>query len=246
MQQLDIYFPKSLLVTDQEIDISFLDEKQKRFYIDLFQNLVDQYRTAGKPRIIAGFAGPIGSGKSTIAALFRNFAGQIQLPFRFETLGIDAFHYPNEYLLAHETGGGTLKDIKGRYDTYDVDKLVGTLRDFTEGNPVSLPVYSRKTHDPVENAVRVTEENALLLLEGQWLLYDQYGWEKILPYLTHTYFVDAEGGKLRDAVIARHVRGGRSEEDAARYYDEVDAEDFELVMSTKKRAQKIIPSYFGI
>lgn len=239
-------FPKTILVTDQEIDVSFLSDEQKEFYINFFQELVAYYDSAEKPRVVVGLVGPVGSGKSVIAALCKSFAGQVELPFRFETVGIDAFHYPNDYLLSHKAGDGTLKDVKGRYDTYDVPKLVSTLSDFAAGKAVSLPEYSRKTHDPVEGAKTISEENALLIVEGQWLLYDKNGWEAILPLLDLSYFIEADKEKLRDAVIMRHSRGGRSTEEAAKYYDEVDAQNFESVVSTKNRADRVIPAYFNV
>lgn len=242
----NIQFPKSVLVTDQEIDVSSLNEKQKQFYIDFFRELVEYYSSAGKPRVIVGLAGPVGSGKSVTAALCKYFAGQMKLPFRFETLGIDALHYYNHYLWSHTSGGIALKDVKGRFDTYDVAKLIVILRNFAEEKDVSLPAYSRITHDPVEDAAIIVEKNALLLVEGQWLLYDKAGWEAVAPFFDFSYFIEADKEKLRDAVIARHARGGRTLEDAAQYFDEVDSQNFDLIAATKSRADKIVPSYCAL
>ncbi len=182
-----IQFPNKLNVTDQEIDISFLTESQQEFYLNLFQEIVVMYSAKKKPRVLVGFAGPTGSGKSVIAALFQQFSKQISLPLRFSVLGIDAFHYPNEYLELHtDTGGTKLRGVKGRYYTYDTAKLVSILKQFVAGEKVSLPSYSRITHDPIENVECIAEEKSLLLVEGLWLLFDKVGWEEIYSLLDYS------------------------------------------------------------
>src|SRR6185295_4840336 len=154
-----IKFPEKVLVTEQEINTSLLTDSQRGAYLDLFRHVIQVYESRRKPRVIVGLLGPTGSGKSVIAALFKEMAHQLSLPFRFETLGIDAFHYPNEYLLTHTAGDKMLKDLKGRFDTYDVPKLLKTVESFLSGQNVVLPAYSRKTHDPIENAAVISEEN---------------------------------------------------------------------------------------
>ena len=239
-----IKFPEKVLVTEQEINTSLLTESQRGAYLNLFQHVIQVYESKGKPRVIVGLLGPTGSGKSVIAALFKEMVHQLSLPFRFETFGIDAFHYPNEYLLTHTAGDKMLKDLKGRFDTYDVSKLLKTLESFQIGQSVVLPAYSRKTHDPIENAAVITEENALLLIEGLWLLYDKNGWEQIGNHLDFSIFINVDKDAVRESVIKRHTEGGRSRENASAYYDSVDSRNFDLVMTTRNRANEVIPSYF--
>jgi len=236
-----ITFPSVLNVTDQEIDVSILNEKQKEFYLELFQEFINIYNSKQKSRVIIALAGPSGSGKSVINSLFKEFSKQTELPFQFETLGIDAFHYSNKTL---ESLG--LKEYKGRFDTYDVNKLLKTIDDFSKGKNVSLPIYSRITHDPVEDSKSISEERVLLLLEGLWLLYDDSGWEKVLPYIDFSFFIDAKKEIVRDLVIKRHVAGGRSIEEASLRYDEIDGKNFDLAMEIKNKADKIIPPYYTI
>jgi pantothenate kinase len=210
----------------------------------LFRQVVDRYRVAGVPRYLLGLAGPTGSGKSVIAALFDHFAAQVTLPFRFASVGIDAYHFPNVYLLAHTIDGVVMKSFKGRHDTYDVDRLRRALIAFRAGQHVKFPVYSRALHEPVEDKIQVGESNVVLLLEGLWLLYDSPGWDKVRSLLHHTISIEAHKDDARPLVIKRHVEGGRSTDNASNYYDTVDANNFNLVMQTKQRADEIIPSYF--
>lgn len=247
LNPLNISLPKKVIVTEQEIDISSLSNIQKEFYIDLFKEIVRLYQAKKKLRIIVGITGPAGSGKSVTAAIFHEIAKQRPLPFRFESIGIDAFHYPNDFLTSNIVDGEPLKNRKGRFDTYDVPKLTDALTHFSIGHECSLPAYSRKIHDPVENVTHLRKgEPALLLVEGLWLLYDKNGWDKIGKILDYSIFVEAEKDKVRQGVLERHVRGGRTPEDAAEYYEANEAKNFDLIMKTKNKANKVIPSYYEV
>jgi putative kinase len=246
MQNSGISFPETLSVTEQEINISDLTDARKQFYLDFFDEILHIYKSRQKPGVIIGIAGPTGAGKSVTAALLEVIAGQLSLPFIFETLTIDAYHYPNEFLLSHTSGDHPLKDVKGRYDTYDVKKLAGDLEKFVSGKEVSLPKYSRKLHDPVENSVTLAGKEILLVVEGLWLLFGQGRWEMIRPLLDFVFFIESDREKAKASVVQRHVRGGRTFAEAMKYYDEVDARNFGLVMATKGRADKVMPPYYSI
>ncbi|MFA5997483.1 MAG: hypothetical protein WC791_03245 [Candidatus Paceibacterota bacterium] len=250
MKPLDfsnIVFPKTINVTEQEIDISNFTEKQKQFYIDLFKELVERYQSKQKPRMIVGITGPAGSGKSAVVAIFQEIAKQVTLPFKFESIGIDAFHYTNEYLLAHDVNGDSLKSHKGRFDTYDIEKLTNVMKRFSVGGEVQLPVYSRATHNPVENAINIKrDEPALLVVEGLWVLYDQAGWNTVGELLNYSIFVEGDNEKLKQGVIDRHIRGGRTSDEAKEYYEANESQNFDLIMTTKNKADKIIPAYYEI
>lgn len=242
-----VLFPSSVSVTEQEINISSLSDTQKQFYINLFIELLNLYLSKQKPRMVVGLAGPAGSGKSVTVAILHEIAKQLHFPFRFETAGIDAFHYKNDFLLTHTVDGEPLKAHKGRFDTYDVKKLTEALLSFSSGERTSLPLYSRKIHDPIEDAITIEkEEPALLLLEGLWVLYDKAGWEDVGKLLDFSIFVEASNEKVRQGVLERHERGGRTLEDASAYYEANEAKNFDLIMKTKGAANKVIPSYYDI
>jgi len=242
----ELFFPPTLPVTEQTIDISGFSTTQKAFYLDLFWGMVDRYRQANRPRQVVGFTGPTGAGKSVIAVLLQELARQARLPFGFEAITIDAYHYPNDFLNAHFSGGLSLKQVKGRFDTYDVAALAKDLSVFAAGGPVAFPAYSRKLHNPVPAAVRIDAGPALLIVEGLWLQYDQSGWEAIGPLLDFRFFIEADQERTRQAVIKRHMTGGRTLADATRHYEEVDGKNSALVLPTKSRADQVLPPYYLI
>lgn len=142
MQFSEITFPATLLVTEQKIDLSAISQKQKDFYLGLFCQMVEVYRAKAKPRVVIGIAGPTGAGKSVAAVLFKDMATQAGLPFALESVTIDAYHYPNQLLLSRFSRGESLKKVKGRYDTYDVDALTRDIKAFSSGENVAFPKTS--------------------------------------------------------------------------------------------------------
>ena len=244
MQIPESNFPLSLLVTEQTVDLSGLTQPQKDFYLNLFGEIIEVCRAANKSRVTVGIAGPTGAGKSVVAVLLKELARQARLPFAFESITIDAYHYPNSFLLSHFSGGAPLKLVKGRFDTYDAAALVRDLKTFAAGEKVSFPAYSRKLHDPVPDSIRVESPATLLLVEGLWLLSEQGGWAQVRPLLDFCYFIDSDKERTRQAVIKRHMTGGRTLEGASRHYEMVDGRNSDLVLQTRHKADKVIPPYY--
>ncbi len=246
MQNREIQFPVSLEVTEQQIDLSALTQRQREFYLDLLSEIADIYKTTNKSRVVVGIAGPTGAGKSVVAVLLKDLAKQAGLPFALESITIDAYHYPNSYLHSHFAEGEPLKRVKGRFDTYDAKGLARDLKAFGGGERVSFPTYSRKLHDPVKDGIVVDTEKALLIVEGLWLLYDKAGWEAVGSLLDYAIFIDADRERVKQSVLKRHMKGGRTLEDASNYYELVDAKNSELVLTTRHRANKVIPPYYSV
>lgn len=242
--QAELTFPPALVVTEQTIDISGFTPRQKAFYQARFWETVGVYQAAGKARVAIGIAGPTGAGKSVVAVLFQELARQAGLPFAFAPVTIDAYHFPNHHLLAHCAEGMPLKQVKGRFDTYDVASLARDLQAFAAGDRMGFPAYSRKLHDPVPDCVPVTDPATLLVVEGLWLLYEQAGWEHIRPLLDYCYFIEADPERTRAGVLRRHMNGGRTLADATRHYEAVDGRNSSLVLQTRQRADKVLPPYY--
>ncbi len=239
----EITFPKSLNITEQNIDISNLTDVQKDYYINILKEIIDIYTNKNERRIVIGFAGPSGSGKSVMVEILKEISSQITLPFKIETLGIDAYSYTNEFLVNHYDDNKTFKDYKGRFDTYDVYKLINDLKSFKEGKGITLPIYSRKIHNPIENAITIKAENVVLLVEGLWLLHEENKWNEVGEILDFSYFVSIDKEKAGGGTIKRHILGGRDVLDATNYYKEVDSKNFDLIIKNKDKAEKIIPTY---
>lgn len=237
-------FPKSVMVTEQEVDLSNLTKDQRLFYSDLLKEVLHLYEENKEERMIVGFAGPSGAGKSTCVEILKVLTETLSLSYNMMTLGIDAYSFRNEYLESHSDASGDMLSLhKGRFDTYDISKLEKDLLLFKEGKSLSLPSYSRKIHEPVEDATTIMESPCILLVEGLWLLREEDSWANIGKKIDFCFFMEPDKELVRELTIRRHMAGGRTLEEAILHYTNVDAVNYDRVMLTAKNADKIIPIF---
>lgn len=159
-------------------------------------------------RLVIGIAGAPGSGKSTLAAqIVASVDDAILLP-------MDGFHLQQARL--RELGR---RDRMGAPDTFDVDAFVATLaavRSFrNDGVAVWAPAFDREKEEPVPHAIRISPSFRTAVVEGNYLLHDEGGWERVAPLLDVTLFVDLDPELRRARLIERHIRFGKSADDAA-------------------------------
>ena len=138
-------------------------------------------------RILAFLAAPPATGKSTLLLFLEQFARQHEELTRVQPRGMDGFHHPNRYLETHTIlRDGVeipLKSIKGAPETFDVARLAAKLRAAKEG-ATPFPVYDRRIHDVVPDALTVDAE--ILLVEGNWLLLDEKPWRDLRALADYT------------------------------------------------------------
>lgn len=198
-------------------------EELDAVHAPLLQRMQDIARARGG-RAVVFLAGPPGCGKSTMAALWEAlFQERLELgggaPVR--ALPLDGFHYPNAVLdrrTASRNGREvSLRLLKGSPESYDRAALESRLRDLHEGRSPAWPVYDRTIHDPVPAGIS-TARQGIFVVEGNYLLLDEPGWRELSAFKDLGVFLDCDEEEARRDILARHLRGGRSQEDAARHY----------------------------
>jgi pantothenate kinase len=187
-------------------------------------------RHGAPPRRVIGIAGAPGAGKSTIAeALAARLPSSVLLP-------MDGYHYPQARLV--ELGR---RDRMGAPDTFDVDAFVATLDAVhNSGNSVSAPGFDREIEEPVPGAITVVQELRTVIVEGNYLLLDSGGWERVAPLLDESFFVSIPDELRRQRLIARHERFGKSAADARAWALGPDESNARLVSATAARADHVI------
>ncbi|MGD2173840.1 MAG: hypothetical protein PVJ27_00410 [Candidatus Brocadiaceae bacterium] len=224
-----------------------------RFYLPACRLMLALHRAAAR-RTLVGITGPGASGKSVFALLVQHILGRVDMPdVRAARCPLDGFHYPNAYLGSHflEADGpwaryveGTeqvpLRAVKGSPPTFDVDAFVETLSALRSEPSVGCPRYDRRIHDPVPDGLRIGPRDDVVLVEGNYLLLSEGSWRRVRELLDICLFITLPPEALRRSMVERHVRGGRSAEDARRYYERVDRRNCRLVMRTRERADLLV------
>ncbi|MCW2681788.1 MAG: nucleoside triphosphate hydrolase [Frankiales bacterium] len=182
-------------------------------------------------RALLGLAGAPGAGKSTLAAaLVEALGGQAVL------VPMDGFH-----LADPELDRLGRRDRKGAPDTFDAAGYVHLLRRLRarSDDVVYAPVFVRSQEQAVAGALAVPREVPLVVTEGNYLLADG-GFSPVRELLDQTWFVDVDPVLRRQRLVARHVRHGRTPEQAEQWVASSDDLNAQLVDATRDRADLVV------
>jgi len=236
---------RRLTVDGTDFALTVTDAQCRKVYLPLARLILHRAEACGSARFMIGLAGPPGAGKTAaatiLAALLRDILGGDAVV----VVPLDGFHYPNMYLDAHVTDlpNGervSLRSLKGRPCSFDGDRALAAFEEIRNGGEVSLPIYSRELHEPVEGALRVEPRHTLVLVEGNFLFLDSKPWKRIRGLFDLKVFVTEERELLEHRLLERHMRGGTPEDDARRRIARVDAVNMDDVSGSKRFADVVI------
>lgn len=195
--------------------------------------LVERAQTlvAGRSRTILGITGAPGAGKSTLASALADGCAD-----RAVTVPMDGFHLSNEVLV--HLGR---RERKGAWDTFDVDGYVALLqRLHSDARTVYAPAFDRSIETAIAAAIPVPAEVPLVITEGNYLLHDSGGWERVRPQLDEVWFVEVPSAERVRRLVGRRTGDGHSAEAAQAWVNEVDQINAEIVLPTRARADLLV------
>lgn len=241
---------KNFLTYNLEVDGlwqegKFTQEAIEEIFMPFLHELTDLKMTLDR-KVIAYLVAPPGAGKSILAQflekLSRERSNEVDT---IRALPMDGFHYTAAYMniTTVERDGEQIlmRDIKGAPETFDVDLLVDKIRELRQDG-TDWNIYDRKIHDVLPDYWSV--EDDIILLEGNYLLLKEKGWTNIRVLSDYSVFIEAEPQLLRERLINRKVAGGKSREEAERFFDFSDSKNIELVLKNSARADetwKLLP-----
>ena len=218
--------------------IAYYSEKTIR---DLFAPLLKRLsamHSEKQNRIVVMLAAPPGAGKSTLVSFLEYLARETVPETSFQGVGMDGFHFQQEYLLSHAVSVNGSKipmvDIKGAPVTFDLEKLTKKVAEVTAGHICNWPYYDRNLHRPVEDAITINSD--VVLLEGNYLLLDMEGWRGLSEYADYTISLFADEEILRERLIKRKTAMGVNEAAAERFVDFSDMANVRLCLEKTKAA----------
>jgi pantothenate kinase len=180
-------------------------------------------------RFILGVVGKPGVGKSTFAQfLNEHFSNDL-----VAILPMDGFHMSNQKLI--EMGR---RDRKGAPDTFDVDDFAKSLADVRDGHgrDIRFPIFKREIEASVPDAGVIPALAKLIVVEGNYLLHDDFGWEKIGNFLDESWYLDVDDELRMQRLIARHIQFGKTPEAADEWSRGTDEVNARLIEQSRSRA----------
>ena len=207
-------------VNGLEIEAQFRTRDRNEIFIPLLKRLADMQREMQR-RMIVFLAAPPAAGKSTLCCYLEKLSREYDGLTPVQCAGMDGFHYPQKYLSSHDVYRNgeivPLARIKGAPESFDVKKLMRKIEDARAGDTY-FPVYDRRLHDVVEDALEITEK--ILIIEGNWLLLDEVPWNAL--ECDYSVFIRSGGDENLERIVNRKMMGGYSEETARRMVMEND------------------------
>jgi pantothenate kinase len=180
-------------------------------------------------RGLLGITGRPGAGKSSLAAALVSALPDVAVP-----VPMDGFHLADEEL--DRLGR---RDRKGAVDTFDAAGYVHLLQRIVDrtDDVVYAPLFVREREQAIAGALPVPREVRLVVTEGNYLLADG-PFARVRELLTQCWYLDCPD--WRERLVARHVRHGRSPEQAEEWVARSDEVNARLVEQTRPRADLVV------
>ena len=180
-------------------------------------------------RVIIGLIGKPGAGKSSLSKYLLK-----HLPKETTALvPMDGYHLSNAQL---KTLGRA--DRKGAPDTFDANGYVELLKRIKTNfnDEIYFPIFHRDIEESIAAEGVVHPHTTLVLTEGNYLLVESDGWAGVADSLTESWFVDVDNDKRMARLVARHIKYGKSPEEAHAWANGTDQRNAELIETTRMKA----------
>ncbi len=182
------------------------------------------------PRRIIGITGPPGAGKTTYAVQVATELGGVHLP-------MDGFHLADVSL--DRLG---LLDRKGAPETFDAWGYAALLARLRSRPPevVWAPAFERDLEQPLAGAIAIGPSADVVVTEGNYLLLDAPEWRAVRAELDEVWYLDQDEDLRRERLVERHVRFGKTPEQARAWVARVDDANAALVAALRDRADRVV------
>ena len=201
--------------------------------IELLFQQIQSILEGQNPRTLIGIVGKPGAGKSTVVE-------EIQKRFDSNTVSIipmDGFHLSNEELVKLDR-----RERKGAPDTFDVESFTSLIKRVKINHNIDhkFPIFHREIEASIADEGAVPKESRVIVIEGNYLFSTDHNWDGIYSLLDHTWFIEIDDEVRIERLIARHVRYGKTPEEAEAWSRGSDETNARFIGLTANRAENRI------
>jgi pantothenate kinase len=192
-------------------------------------------------RIIIGVVGLPGSGKSTIAAKLVDAVNERTNSKTAVALSMDGFHLTKAALAQFADPAAALQR-RGSPWTFDPAGLANKLKELRNSPAESStwPDFQHGVGDPVADAISVSPDTKLIIVEGLYLLHREHGWN-LAGLLDECWYLDTSMDVSMERLVNRHMASwGFSREQALDRLAMNDRLNADIVLQSRERADYFV------
>ena len=164
-------------------------------HVNVLSERIHEMRNDGD-RILVAITGAPASGKSTLAAEINRRLNLQKV--KSMVVPMDGFHLDNAILEARG-----LRQRKGAPETFDADGFLHLINRLREPVEVIAPIFDRTRDLSVAGAVVIPANCQVVIVEGNYLMFEETPWEFLAPLWDLTARIDVPMEKLRARLIQR-------------------------------------------
>ena len=231
----------NVVINGIEVNAKYSEPNINKIFIPLLKKFGELQKEKGS-RVLIMLAAPPGAGKSTLLSFLKYLSENTEGISEITTIGMDGFHHYQDYLLSHTAMRDgkevNMVKIKGAPITFDLDLLKERVKKISQGEECGWPTYERLLHNPIENAITVTGD--IVLLEGNYLLLKDEGWNDLKDYADLTIKIEADIDMLRGRLTERKILSGADEETAKAFVESSDLYNAKLCINNSADADIVL------
>jgi len=182
----------------------------------------------GQRRLVGIVAEP-GAGKSTLAAtIAAEFGTAVQV------VPMDGFHLANREL--QRLGRASRKGAPDTFDALGFVNLLHRLKTQVHDEVVYAPDYRREIEEAIAGAIAIAASTPLIVIEGNYLLLDEQPWQQVRQIVDEIWYLDVNAEVRHARLLARHIRHGRTHQQAQDWIESTDEPNARRIAQTRKHA----------
>jgi len=194
---------------------------------------IQEHLEKSSERVLIGIIGKPGAGKSTLSKfLMAKLSKEL-----VTVVPMDGYHLSNKVLKDLKRS-----DRKGAPDTFDVAGFVSLVKRIRSEQTQNIyyPIFDRAIEESIAAQGVVTSATKVVIIEGNYLLHDEGGWEVINDLLDESWMVDVDDDKRISRLISRHIAYGKDPEAAKAWAKGTDEVNAKLIERGRTRADFVV------